>query len=314
MKYTFIVNPKSRSGRGGIIWKLAEPELKKRRIDYQVFYTEYARHAVEITARITGDGREHTLVVVGGDGTVDEVVNGIRSCSKVTLGYIPTGSGNDFTRALHLPTDLHAALETIFESGRKVPMDVGRVDCGEQVHRFAVSAGIGFDAAVCHRAAVSRVKVVLNKLGLGKLTYLAIALKYILSERPASAEIRIDGGETRKFEHTYFAAFMNHPYEGGGFFFCPEAQIGDGMLDVIVVSGLPKWKILLLLPTAFFGKHVNFKGISIFRCREIEVAMGKKLPVHADGEPIAEGQTVRAALEPEQIRVIAPAQVSKRFI
>ena len=205
MKYTFIVNPKSRSGRGGMIWKLTEPELKKRRIDYEVFYTEYARHAVRITDEITADGQEHTLVVVGGDGTVDEVVNGIRDCSRVTLGYIPTGSGNDFTRALHLPAEVHAALENIFESGRKVPMDVGRVNCGEQTCRFAVSAGIGFDAAVCHRAAVSPIKTVLNKLGLGKLTYLAIALKWILREQPMSAEIRIDGERARHFEHTYFA-------------------------------------------------------------------------------------------------------------
>lgn len=306
MKYTFIVNPESRSGRGGMIWKLAEPELKKRRIDYEVFYTEYARHAAEMAARITADGREHTLVVVGGDGTVDEVVNGIQSCAKVTLGYIPTGSGNDFTRKLRLPTDLHAALENIFETGRRVPMDVGRVICPDQTYRFAVSAGIGFDAAVCHRAAVSPIKVVLNKLGLGKLTYLAIALKWILREQPMPAEIRMDSEKTKKFEHTYFTAVMNHPYEGGGFFFCPKAQIGDGILDVIVVSELPKWKILLLLPTAFFGKHVNFKGISIYQCREIEIKMSRELPIHADGEPIARGQTIRAVLEPEQIQVIAP--------
>lgn len=308
MKYSFIVNPKARSGRGGMIWKLAEPELKKRRIDYEVFYTEYARHAVRIAAEITADGQEHTLVVVGGDGTVDEVVNGIRVCSRVTLGYIPAGSGNDFTRALHLPTDFHAALENIFETGRKLPMDVGRLNCGEQTYRFAVSAGIGFDAAVCHRAAVSKIKVILNKLGLGKLTYLIIALKWILCEQPMAADIRTDGEKASHFERTYFTAVMNHPYEGGGFYFCPEAQIGDGMLDVIVVSGLPKWKILLLLPTAFFGKHVNFKGITIYRCREVEVKMSKELPIHADGEPIAEGQTIRAALEPEQIRVIAPRQ------
>lgn len=308
MEYIFIVNPKSRSGRGGMVWKLIEPELKKRRVDYQVFYTRHARHAAEITAGITADGREHTLVVVGGDGTVNEVVGGIRDCSKVTLGYIPTGSGNDFTRALRLPSDTHAALETILEGGRKVPMDVGRVRCGGDAWRFAVSAGIGFDAAVCHRAAVSPVKVVLNKLGLGKLTYLVIALKWIFSEHPVRAEIRMDGGETKRFEHMYFIAVMNHPYEGGGFFFCPKAQIGDRMLDVIAVSELPKWKILFLLPTAFFGKHVNFRGISIFRCREIEVKMGRSLPIHADGEPIAVGDTIRAGLEPEQIRVIAPPQ------
>lgn len=306
MNYTFIVNPKSRSGRGGMVWNLVEPELRKRRIDYQVYYTEYARHAIEITAEITADEQEHTLVVVGGDGTIDEVVNGIRDCSKVTLGYIPTGSGNDFTRALRLPTEIHAALESILDHGRKISMDVGRVSCGENTYRFAVSTGIGFDAAVCHRAAVSSIKVFLNKLGLGKLTYLAIALKWILSERPMSAEIQMDGEKIRKFEHTYFTAVMNHPYEGGGFFFCPKARVNDRMLDVIVVSELPKWKILLLLPTAFFGKHVYFKGISIYRCKEIEVKMSRKLPVHADGEPIAEGYTIKASLEPEQIQVIVP--------
>ncbi len=260
MEYQFIVNPKSRSGRGGMVWNLVEPELKKRRIKYQVYYTEYARHAIEIAAGITADGKEHTLVVVGGDGTVDEAVNGICDCSKVTLGYIPTGSGNDFTRALRLPADIHAALENILDNGYGIPMDIGRVRCAGKVYRFAVSTGIGFDAAVCHQAAVSPVKVFLNKLGLGKLTYLVIALQWIFSEKPMPAEIQIDGG-----------------------------------------------KILLLLPTAFFGKHVNFKGISIYRCREIKVKMGKKLPIHADGEPIAVEQTINAALEPEQIRVIAPS-------
>ena len=306
MEYLFIVNPKSRSGRGGMIWNLIEPELKKRRIDYRAFYTKYSRHAAEITAEITSDGLEHTLVVLGGDGTVDEVVNGIRDCSKVTLGYIPIGSGNDFTRAFRLPSDIHAALEMILVNGKMVPMDVGRVTCKDNTYRFAVSTGIGFDAAVCHRAAVSSIKVFLNKLGLGKLTYLMIALKWILSEQPALAEIQIDGENIRKFEHTYFTAVMNHPYEGGGFFFCPKARTDDQMLDVIVVSDLPKWKILLLLPTAFFGKHVNFKGISIYRCREIEVKMSRTLPIHTDGEPIAEGQTLKVSLEPEQIRVIVP--------
>ena len=147
MKYTFIVNPKSRSGRGGRIWNLVEPELKKKRIDYQVFYTKHERHAVQIAADITADGQEHTLVVVGGDGTVNEAVNGIYDYSKVVLGYIPTGSGNDFTRALRLPSDFHDALEMLLHTGKKVLMDVGRVSCGGNTYRFAVSTGIGFDAA-----------------------------------------------------------------------------------------------------------------------------------------------------------------------
>lgn len=306
MEYIFIVNPKSRSGRGGLVWNLVEPELKKKRIRYKVYYTKYTRHAAKIASEATADGQEHTLVVVGGDGTVNEVVNGICDCSKVTLGYIPTGSGNDFTRALRLPSDFHEALEVILHTGKRVPMDVGRVSCKGSACRFAVSTGIGFDAAVCHQAAVSPVKTVLNKLGLGKLTYLAIALKMLFMQRPGRAQVCLDGDRELQFEYTYFAAVMNHPYEGGGFFFCPEAQVGDGMLDVIVASGLSKWKILLLLPTAFKGKHVNYKGISIYRCKEAVIKMSGRAPVHADGEPIAVDREIRAALEKEQLHIIAP--------
>lgn len=309
MKYTFIVNSKSRSGRGGMIWDLLEPALKKSRTDYEVFYTKFAGHAARIAADITADGLEHTLVVVGGDGTVNEVINGLSYYAKVTLGYIPVGSGNDFTRALHLPSDPQKALENVLHPGRRVPMDVGRVCCGGRDFRFAVSAGIGFDAAVCHQAAVSKVKVVLNRLGLGKLTYLAIALKSLLAERPLPAELIIDGGTVKRFASTYFVAIMNHPYEGGGFCFCPQAEIGDGFLDVIVAHDLPKWKILLLLPTAFYGKHVKYKGISIYRGREIAVKMKKRLPVHTDGEPVAAEASIKAEPEPERLMVLAPAEI-----
>lgn len=85
-----------------MMWNLVEPELKKRRVDYKDVFTGYARHATEIAAKLTADEREHYIVVLGGDGTVNEVISGICDCSRVVLGYIPTGSGNDFTRALKL--------------------------------------------------------------------------------------------------------------------------------------------------------------------------------------------------------------------
>lgn len=306
MKYTFIVNPKSRSGHGGMIWDILKPELKKRRIDYEVFFTKYERHATEIVKALTRDEQEHTLVVLGGDGTVNEVISGIRDCSKVTLGYIPTGSGNDFTRAVKLPSDPHKALENVLNPGRVIPMDVGWARCGGEEYRFAVSAGIGFDAAVCHHVAGSQMKVLLNELGLGSLSYLGVALRRLLGDKPERAEIIMDGGESKVFEKTYFAAVMNHPYEGGGFFFCPKAEINDGMLDVIVVSELPKWKILLLLPTAFAGKHVKYRGVDIFRCRNVVVKTEEKLPVHTDGEPVAVSDRMEAGLLKEQIRLIVP--------
>ena len=211
MEYTFIVNPKSKSGRGGLIWNQVEPELKKRRIQYQVRFTKYEKEATKITSELTKDEKEYTIIVLGGDGTMDEVINGIRDCSKVTLGYIPTGSGNDFTRALKLPTDPKEALNNILNSRKRVLMDVGVMSCKEMTHRFAVSSGIGFDAAVCHQVAVSKLKVMLNKVKLGQLSYLAVALRRLFRDAHTRACVCLDGGETKSFENTYFVAVMNHP-------------------------------------------------------------------------------------------------------
>lgn len=306
MEYTFIVNPKSKSGRGGLIWNQIEPELKKRRIQYRVRFTEYEKEATEITAELTSDEAEHTIVVLGGDGTMDEVINGIRDCSKVTLGYIPTGSGNDFTRALKLPTDSQEALHNILYSEKTISMDVGEM-CSEGVsHRFAVSTGIGFDAAVCHQVAVSKLKVLLNKVKLGQLSYLAVALRRLFRDAHTKAVVQMDEDKERNFENTYFVAVMNHPYEGGGFFFCPDAKVDDGYLDIIIVSGLPRWKVLLLLPLAFKGKHVGIKGIDIFRCKKVDIRMESEFPIHTDGEPIAIGKELKAKLLDKQVRIIVP--------
>lgn len=304
MKYTFIVNPNSRSGMGGMIWEVIEPELMKKRVDYECFRTAYPGHATRIVRQITSDGREHTLVVLGGDGTVNEVLGGIEDVSKVTLGYIPTGSSNDFARGLKLPKDPQKALEVILHPGQIRKMDVGLLTRAGKERRFAVSAGIGFDAAICHQAAVSKLKVILNRLKLGKLTYAGIALNRLFHDKPVEAEVILDGGEAKRYKKVYFVAAMNHPYEGGGFYFCPKALCDDRKLDVIVVSNLPKLIVLLMLPTAFKGWHVHFPGISVFQCSEVCIRMERPLPIHTDGEPVFLRKEVKAELLKEQIRVM----------
>lgn len=320
--YTFIVNPNAKSGRGSMIWDLIEPELKKRRIEYEAFFTQHACHASEIAAEVTSDDREHVIVVLGGDGTVNEVINGIRHCGKVTLGYIPAGSGNDFTRVLKLPSDPERALENILNPQYICTMDVGKISfknkenfnkkpayAREAEHRFAVSTGIGFDAAVCHQVAVSKLKIFLNKLGLGRLTYAGVALLRLFGDPAVHMEITLDHGEKKVFQHAYFAAVMNHPYEGGGFFFCPEAKIDDGVFDVIVAADIPKWKILFLLPTAFFGKHVKYKGVYIYRSKYVKIETAQMLPIHTDGEPVADGTCLEAEVLDEQIRIFTNVKV-----
>ena len=110
--YNFIVNPNARSGLGQSVWKELEAILRKDNIEYQVCYTKYQKHATSIVREITSDGEDHTIVALGGDGTVNEVVNGIVHLDKTILGYIPIGSSNDFARGLELPTNPEDALNT----------------------------------------------------------------------------------------------------------------------------------------------------------------------------------------------------------
>lgn len=303
-KYEFIVNPKSRSGMGKLIWDTLEPELKKRRVDYKVYPTERRKHAEKIAAGLTADGERHRIVVLGGDGTVNEVINGICFPEKVILGYIPIGSSNDFARGLKIPSDPLEALEIVLNPRRVMDMDIGTISRKGGTRRFAVSAGIGFDAAVCHEVSVSWWKKILNRIGLGKLSYAVVALDRLKKDRPAEMHITLDGERELVFEKTYFAAFMNLPFEGGGFRFCPDALPEDGLLDIVILSGVSRLKALFLLPTALVGKHVLFRGVTILRCRKAEAETDRPMPIHTDGEPLFLRNSIKAEIREEKLKVI----------
>ena len=303
-EYEFIINPKARSGMGEMVWNMLEPELKKRRITYRAYLTKRRNHAQKIAAAVTADGREHLLVVLGGDGTVNEVINGISCIDKTVIGYIPIGSSNDFARGLGIAKDPEKALDVVLNPKKVIPLDVGEMIRAGRARRFAVSSGIGFDAAVCHEVCVSPWKVFLNRLGLGKLSYAVVALDRLMKDRPVKLEAVLSDGSRKVFEKTYFAAFMNLQYEGGGFRFCPEAKPDDGLLDILVVHDIPVLKILCLLPTAFAGKHVGFKGVTILRCSGAEVQTSRPLPLHMDGEPGFPRDGVSVGILEEKLRVI----------
>ena len=116
----------------------------------------------------------------------------------------------------------------------------------------------------------------------------------------------IDDDNVQQFSKVYFTAVMNQKYEGGGFKFCPHASPSDGYLDVIVVDGLSKPKVLCCLPTAFFGKHTIFHGIHIFRCKKIDIHSDLALPVHKDGESGGISDKISIFLENNSLKVIMP--------
>ncbi|MDE5679579.1 MAG: diacylglycerol kinase family lipid kinase, partial [Lachnospiraceae bacterium] len=242
--YHIIVNPASRSGRGRLIWReTIKPALIERQVPYRAYFSKKAGDVARLARKITTQADctcDLRLIILGGDGTVNEALQGISSFEHVTISYIPTGSSNDLARDLGIPRAPLAALLHILsakeDDGRIRLMDRGSVVFGQTKRSFAVSCGLGFDAAVCAEAMQSKIKDTLNRMGLGKLTYLGIALKQLFAAKPVSCRLYLDDREPICIKKILFAAAMNHRYEGGGFKFCTDADDTDGIIDLCVVG------------------------------------------------------------------------------
>lgn len=285
---------------------MIEGELERRRTEFRVYPTKYRGSARETAARLTAKGvwnPDDVLLAIGGDGTANEAVDGITSLSDVKFGYIPTGSGNDFARGAGIPSDPLQALEAVLK-GEEKEINIGTALLGSQKRRFLVSTGIGFDAGICHEALASKIKNTLNRLHLGKLTYVMIALRQLFYLEPFILDAALENGEHRSFENVLFAVTMNFPYEGGGFCFCPEADGTDDLLDVMVVSNLAKWKVSYLLPMALFGRHTGFPEVHMERCSSLSFQTDRAEPVHLDGESGGHRTEERIGLETERLRLL----------
>lgn len=307
--YHFIINPRSRSGNGLRIWKTIEADLIKKGVSYKSYFTKGVGDAVKISEGLTYDRKEINIVVLGGDGTVNEVLSGIHDFSNVLFGYIPSGSSNDLARDLHLEHNPHKALEIILAQKNYVTKDIGELTCIEDgsvtLHRnFAVAAGIGFDAAVCHEALHSKIKDGLNRLHLGKLTYAGIALRQIVKAKMTSCDIYFDDQPKIHLNKCFFIATMIHRYEGGGFMFCPDAVYNDGILDICAVGDLSKFKIVSMLPTGFWGKHLAFQGVDAYQAKTVRITSSMPLPVHTDGESCGYQNEIQISCKSSQLRFI----------
>ena len=287
--YHIIINPASRSGKGLKLWKeIVEPALHKEGIAYRSYFSKEAGDVARLAREITASDHhqeKQTLIILGGDGTVNEALQGMEDPSQMILGYIPTGSSNDLARDLKIPRDPAEALDRILHTGSVHSMDMGSLSYPDGETRcFAVSCGIGFDAAVCEESMHSKLKAFCNKIGLGKLTYLGIALKQLITARKVSCDIILDDKAPIHVQRLLLTACMNHRFQGGGFMFCPDADENDGIVNHGVVGDVPKPVVLLALPTAFKGKHYIFKGVNPYRASKVHIKASQPLWVHTDGE------------------------------
>lgn len=302
----FIVNRNSRSGNGTAVWEQVAEYLKKHRIEYRMYPTKYHGHAEKLARKICQLQEEDIrLVAVGGDGTINEVVNGMVNFQKVRFGVIPTGSGNDFARGLELKGMPVDHIRRIVESTGDFRIDLGQVvwnGC-ESPRKFAISAGIGMDAIVCERAETSRLKKILNKIHLGKLTYVLITIHTLFSMETGLAKCEIDGVH-KEYPNFIFAAAMNFRAEGGGVPMAPKADSQDGKLSVCHCYSIPKAKTFFLLPVLVLAKHENIHGINIMDCRDEEIHLDVPMTLHTDGEVIGHVTDVKFECLPGKLRMM----------
>lgn len=306
--YHFIVNPNARCGRGASIWKKLERQLDFAGTEYEAHLTKAPGEAKQIARRLTEGSKEPKVIVaVGGDGTVNEVLDGISFGGPVTFGYIPAGSGNDLARSLKLSKKPSRALKKILNPKYHRLLDYGVVSYGEDVisnRRFMVSAGIGLDAAVCHNILYSKSRRFMSRIHMSRFCYVMVGLKQLILAKPVKGYILLDGVQKVEFNHIYFISAHIHPYEGGGFKFAPKADCSDGRLSVCVAACSSKRRLLPILVHALLGGHSKYPGARSFECQELMVHTDRPMAVHVDGESCQSQKEIQVRCIEKKIRMI----------
>lgn len=253
--------------------------------------------------QIAKETKAELIVAAGGDGTVNEVVNGIlQSGSEKLLGVIPIGSGNDFAKMLNLkPFKIEMAIESLRRK-TTITSDVGLIEFlrndGTSGNRFFINGvGIGFDAM----AADESRKI---KHFRGIPLYTLALLKTLAKYKTPEMNIRID--DKNISGRIFLVAIGNGKSAGGGFLLTPDARINDEVFDVCLVNDLSIFRVLQVLPTVLKGKHTKYPEVTMMKAREIEIKSDSDLVLHADGEIIGTNlRWIKISIIPKAVEVIS---------
>jgi len=284
VKYLVIANPASGRGKSAKQIPIIEETLRGHAIDFDLVLTNEPRHAITLAAQAATDGY-NIVIAVGGDGTVNEVVNGLmrareKGALQPALGLIGIGTGNDLAFALGQQQDLASACKMIARGNRR-KIDVGKIvtDDLPEGRYFANGVGIGFDAA----GSILAEKINWPR---GFLAYLIAALQNIFIYYKAPT-LQIILEEEIIEMPTLLVSVMNGRRVGGGFLTAPDALLDDGLFDLCIAEEVSRPRMLTLLPLFLQGTQINQSEIQMKRARKITVnALHGAMPIHADGEII----------------------------
>jgi diacylglycerol kinase (ATP) len=281
IKTVFLVNPAAENGSTGRRW----PELAHRAASLgltgDAVLSEGPRQLGELARRAAEQGAS-LLVAVGGDGTVNEVVQGLAGRDGVELAVIPRGTGWDFARTYGIPRRFEEAV-AVARDGRARPIDLGRAhyrawDGAEAESYFANIASAGMSGAIAKRANETS-----KALG-GKVSYLWATLAVFARWQNDEVRVAVDGERRTGRMHDVIVA--NGRYIGGGMKICPDAEPDDGLFDVLLIGDLTKRDLMLTLPKTYRGTHLPHPKAEVLRGARVVVEAGEPLPIELDGEQL----------------------------
>ena len=280
-----IINPVAGGGSARRRWPLIR-HLLSRHLEFEATFSEFAGNAIELgrEARIRGVAR---LVCVGGDGTVNEVVNGafavVSENPMPEIAIIPAGTGVDFARSLGIPHRIEEACERL-RNPRRIRSDLGVVSYtvkeGPQTRYFVNAAGLGYDAEVV------RCRNGFNRYVRGTIPYLASLAATLL--RYENKDITITIGEDRRTRRVNAVVLAIGRFFGGGMRIAPLADLADGYFDTVTIGDVGRIELIRNVPGVYRGTHLRNPRVSVERASEVLVESSQRVLVHADGELLGE--------------------------
>lgn len=306
--YHFIVNPSAGTGRGYHIWKRLERQLENDSQEYRVFFTEHQGDAVRIAEALTADRNEaKILIVVGGEGTYNEVLNGISFKGMLTLGYVPAGFRNALSNGFQSYWKVNRQSRRILHPKYYNLTDYGVLTSGSDEifnRRFAGRCGIGLDAAICHNLLCCSARSQMCRFHLEKVLNFVLGLKQLMLARPVKGYIVFDGVKKVEFSHIYFITFKIGKEKARKKRKQEYTETDGGKMMVYVASCAKKRKMIPMLKDLTMGVRKRERGIRVFECSEASIHLGKPLAVHVDGESCMCQQDMEIRCIPRKIRMI----------
>jgi YegS/Rv2252/BmrU family lipid kinase len=309
-KYKVILNPVAGHGNGLRSLPQIEQLFSQHGVEYDLVRTECPAHGIELTRQAVREGYA-VIIAAGGDGTVNEVINGLMQCKQEGLplpamGVLCVGRGNDFSGSIGIPTMLEEGFQALVEDRRRT-IDIGRVVGGSypQGRYFGSCVGVGFDA-------IATIEVSKLPRWGGFLSFLLAVLKTVfLYNKAPLATIEYDGNTLT--QRSLMISVMNGRRLGGGFIMAPNSEPDDGVFDLCIAEQMSSFQVLKLIPHFTRGTQGTQPSIKTGRARRITItAQDGPLPAQTDGEIICvDGTHLEIEILPRQIEIISKLPASK---